>query len=196
MPGSCHAWLGLPSSKLLACSWTTLATFVLEGEPAPVARKAAKPAAAAPAAAAAPPAAAEAGPIAYTFAIDNDKVEGKTNPQIKALLQTAFFGWVRKQARNQQPARARSLGPQAESSPRDCHAAAQSNGRGDASAGHVHAHDQHPLGARQLRSMDEPVGSMTFLPRRLSVRLSVCADILIRASSTRSASCRRRTRRT
>jgi hypothetical protein len=66
-----------------------------EGEPEAAARKPTKAAAAKPAAAAVAPAAAEEEnkPIAYQFLIPNDAVEGKTNPQIKAGLSTAFFGW-------------------------------------------------------------------------------------------------------
>lgn len=68
-----------------------------EGEPAAASRK---PAPKAAAAAAAKPAAAAAAaapvadvPAAFQFTIQDDQVTEKTNNQIKALLQTAFFGW-------------------------------------------------------------------------------------------------------
>lgn len=67
-----------------------------EGEPAAASRKPAPKAAAAakPAAAAAASAAPVADvPAAFQFTIQDDQVAEKTNNQIKALLQTAFFGW-------------------------------------------------------------------------------------------------------
>lgn len=67
-----------------------------EGEPAGASRKALKAAPKAAAAAAASSssssAVAEEKPVAFQFKVPNDAVEGKTNPQIKAALQTAFFG--------------------------------------------------------------------------------------------------------